>query len=130
MLFTHLRFNQMVNYKETPAASTRLDAVFQALADPTRRSILRTLSKQGRTVGELADPYDMSLAAVSKHLKVLERAELILRERQGSFQRITVNPWPMKQAHGWLSYYEQFWGERLDALAAHLEAPQGKKKRT
>ena len=120
----------MVNYKETPAASTRLDAVFQALADPTRRSILRTLSKQGRTVGELAGPFDMSLAAVSKHLKVLERADLILRERQGSFQCISVNPGPMKQAHRWLSHYEKFWGERLDALAAHLESPEGKKKET
>jgi DNA-binding transcriptional ArsR family regulator len=107
----------MVNSSQT-AASARLDAIFHALSDPTRRSILRRISTQSRTVGEIADPYSMSLPAISKHLKVLERAELIVREKQGSFQVISINPGPMKQAHRWLSHYEQFWGERLDALAS------------
>lgn len=107
----------MVNSAQA-TGSTQLDAIFHALSDPTRRSILRRIATQSRTVGEIADPFDMSLAAVSKHLKVLERAKLIVRERRGSFQRISINAGPMKQAHRWLGYYEQFWGERLDALAS------------
>jgi DNA-binding transcriptional ArsR family regulator len=97
-----------------------LNAVFHALADPTRRSILQRIAGEARTVGEIADPFEMSLAAVSKHLKVLERADLIVRERTGSFQMISANPGPMHQAHQWLSHYEQFWGQRLDALASGL----------
>lgn len=115
----------MVEQASPTAATARLDAVFFALADSTRRSILRGIAKRPQTVGEIAGPYSMSLAAVSKHLKVLERADLIVRERQGSAHRISVNPAPMKQAHRWLSYYEQFWSERLDALADMFE-PKGK----
>jgi len=111
--------------RQTPAQTRNLDAIFQALADPTRRSILSSLSDEGKTVSEIADPFDMSLAAVSKHIKVLERAELVQRERQGSFQLIRINPGPMQQAHRWLSHYEQFWSERLDALAATF-AKKGK----
>jgi DNA-binding transcriptional ArsR family regulator len=98
----------------------RLDAVFHALADPTRRSILSRVAQQAATVSEIAGPFSMSLAAVSKHLKVLERAGLILREKQGSFQRISINAEPIQEAQQWLSHYEQFWGERLDALASML----------
>jgi DNA-binding transcriptional ArsR family regulator len=100
-----------------PTGPTQLDAVFHALSDPTRRSILLRIASQSRTVSQIAHPFSMSLAAVSKHLKVLERAELIVREKQGSFQLISINAGPMKHAHRWLSHYEQFWGERLDALA-------------
>lgn len=107
----------MVNSFQS-AGSCQLDAIFHALADPTRRSILRRIAGEAKTVGEIADPFSMSLAAVSKHLKVLERADLIVREKKGSFQMIGVKAGPMKQAYRWLSYYEQFWGERLDALAA------------
>jgi DNA-binding transcriptional ArsR family regulator len=103
--------------KSQHPGSDRLDSVFHALSDATRRSILRRIATQSRTVGEIADPFSMSLAAVSKHLKVLERADLIVRERQGSFQRVTINPASMQEAHRWLGYYEQFWGERLDVLA-------------
>jgi|SRR5882757_5839453 len=106
----------MVNSR-VAAESSKLDSVFHALADPTRRSILRRIASEAKTVGEIADPFKMSLAAVSKHLKVLERAELIIREKKGSFQMISVNAGPMMQAHRWLSFYEQFWSERLDALA-------------
>ena len=102
---------------QAAAGSRRLDAVFHALADPTRRSILRRIASEARTVGEIADPFAMSLAAVSKHLKVLERADLIVREKMGSFQVVSVNRAPMRQAHRWLSHYERFRGERLDALA-------------
>lgn len=110
------------------AGSQRLDAVFNALADPTRRSILRRIASETRTVGEIADPFAMSLAAVSKHLKVLERAELIVREKKGSFQLIRANPGPMRQAHRWLGYYERFWGERLDTLANSLTEKKRKAK--
>ena len=109
------------------AESERLDAVFHALSDPTRRSILRGVSRQARSVGQIAEPFSMSLAAVSKHLKVLERAELIARDKRGSFQMIGINPGPMRQAHRWLSHYEEFWGERLDTLAQAFEERKGKK---
>ena len=107
----------MVKSQSHAAGATRLDSVFHALSDPTRRSILRRIATQARTVGEIADPFSMSLAAISKHLKVLEQADLIVREKQGSFQFISINAAPMKQAHRWLSHYEQFWGGQLDALA-------------
>ena len=96
--------------------SARLDSVFHALSDPTRRSILRDVAKREKTVSQIAGPYPVSLAAVSKHLKVLERAELITREKRGSFQIVRLNAKPMKQAERWLVYYEKFWNQRLDAL--------------
>lgn len=103
------------------SAQSALDGVFGALADPTRRAILRTVAEGERTVGELARPYAMSLAAVSKHLKVLEGAGLIARRKQGSFQYVRLNPAPMREANRWLAWYERFWNDRLDALQALLE---------
>jgi DNA-binding transcriptional ArsR family regulator len=117
----------MVN-TQMAARSQRLSSVFHALADPTRRSILQSIAGDAKTVGELAAPFSISLAAVSKHLKVLERAGLIVREKTGSFQMISVNPAPMQQAHQWLSHYEQFWGERLDTLANSLAERKRKAK--
>jgi DNA-binding transcriptional ArsR family regulator len=111
-----LAFNRMAN---TQAAG--LDAIFHALSDPTRRAILRDVSRRAKTVTEVARPYRMSLAAVSKHLKVLEAAELIGREKRGSFQVISLSADPMKKAQGWLAYYEKFWNQRLDRLQAMLE---------
>ena len=101
--------------------AVRLDSIFHALSDSTRRAILRDVSKQEKTVGEVAKPYRMSLAAVSKHLKVLEAAELIARERRGSFQIVRLNAASLRPAEKWLAYYETFWSARLDALQAHLE---------
>src|SRR5262249_34482546 len=118
-------FNLMV--KQPATRPVQLDHVFHALSDPTRRSILRGIATRAKSVGEIADPFDMSLAAISKHLKVLERADLIVRERSGTSQLIRVNAAPMKQAHKWLSYYEQFWSERLDALVKMFEE-KGKAK--
>lgn len=103
------------------SSQSALDGVFGALADPTRRAILRTVAEGERTVGELARPYAMSLAAVSKHLKVLEGAGLIARRKQGSFQYVRLNPAPMREANRWLAWYERFWNDRLDALQALLE---------
>lgn len=103
----------------------RLDAVFHALADPTRREILRNLAAQERTVGELAEPFDqtMSLAAVSKHIKVLERAGLVRRAVRGRTHYCRIDPRPLASAHRWLGHYERFWAERLDALEALLRHP-------
>ena len=101
--------------------ASRLDSIFHALSDPTRRSILRDVARRQKTVGEIARPYHVSLAAVSKHLKVLETAELITREKRGSFQMVGLNAKPMKEAGRWLAYYERFWNQRLDALKNLLE---------
>jgi DNA-binding transcriptional ArsR family regulator len=110
--------------------SAALDAVFHALADATRRAILRDVTRREKTVGDIAQPYAMSLAAVSKHLDVLERAHLIQRERKGSCRMVRLNPRPLKAAQDWLAFYETFWKDRLDALQAHLESepPQKKEK--
>jgi DNA-binding transcriptional ArsR family regulator len=102
-----------------------LDSVFHALSDATRRSILRDLQGaglvSGKPVGELAKPYSMSLAAVSKHVQVLERAELVERERRGQFQIVRLKPQNLRAAQDWLAFYETFWRDQLDSLQAHLE---------
>ena len=102
-------------------ANPQLDRVFQALSDSTRRSILRNLAKGERSVSDIAKPFDLTFAAVSKHLKVLEAAELIDRRKQGSFQMIRLNPKNLKTADQWLRFYEQFWSTRMDALRTLLE---------
>jgi DNA-binding transcriptional ArsR family regulator len=109
-------FNQMVK-----SSAVRLDSIFHALSDSTRRSILRDVSAKGKTVGEIARPYAMSLAAVSKHLKVLEAAELIARERRGSFQIVRLNAKNLRPAEEWLAFYDKFWKQQLDALQSYLE---------
>ena len=99
----------------------RLDSIFHALSDSTRRSILQDVAAESKTVGQIAKPYAISLAAVSKHLKVLESAELIARERRGNFQIVRLNPKPLRSAEQWLTFYDKFWNEQLDALQIHLE---------
>jgi DNA-binding transcriptional ArsR family regulator len=99
----------------------KLDQVFHALSDSTRRAILYDVSKGDKTVSEIAKPHKMSLAAVSKHLNVLEMANLIARKKQGSFQIVSLNAEALKSAEDWLAYYQQFWGARLDALQKFLE---------
>jgi DNA-binding transcriptional ArsR family regulator len=106
------------------SSTARLDSIFHALSDSTRRSILRTVAVKPETVGELAKPYRMSLAAVSKHLKVLESAELIARERRGSFQIVRLNAATLRPAEEWLAYYEKFWTRQLDALQTYLEGEE------
>lgn len=100
---------------------SRLDDVFHALADPTRRAMLRELADGERSVGELAAPFTMSLAAASKHIQVLERAGLVQRTVQGRTHRCRLDVQPMHAGLEWMRFYEQFWGSRLDALAALLE---------
>lgn len=98
-----------------------LDDIFGALSDPTRRAILRSVARRERSVMEIAEPFHMSLAAVSKHLKVLEQARLIRREKRGTFYYVSLNPPALKTAEQWLGYYERFWNERLDSLKRYLE---------
>src|SRR5688572_2669169 len=94
----------------------RLDAVFHALGDPTRRRMLHELADGERTVSELAEPFAMSLAAASKHIKALESAGLIHREVRGRTHLCRLAPGPLASAHQWLSFYEQFWTDRLNVL--------------
>src|SRR5688500_15436866 len=101
----------------------RLNSVFQALADPTRREMLRSLAAQERTVSELAQPFNMSLAAASKHVQVLERAGLVRRAVHGRTHFCRLDPKPLSNAFHWLSFYERFWNERLDDLEELLRHP-------
>jgi DNA-binding transcriptional ArsR family regulator len=94
----------------------QLDSVFHALGDATRRQMLRDLSHGERTVGQLAQPFAISLAAASKHIKALENAGLIHREVRGRTHLCRLDPGPLASAHQWLSFYEGFWTARLDAL--------------
>lgn len=94
----------------------QLDAVFHALGDPTRRQMLSELADGERTVSQLAEPFAMSLAAASKHIKALESAGLIRREVRGRTHVCRLDPGPLATAHEWLSFYERFWTSRLDTL--------------
>jgi len=102
--------------------SERLDAVFHALADPTRRAMLLRLGRGEATVGDLAAPHPMSLAAASKHVRVLEDAGLIRREVRGRVHVCRLDAAPMHAGREWIAHFERFWTERLDSLAAILAA--------
>ena len=106
--------------------ASQLDTVFHALGDATRRSMLRDLAGGERTVGELAQPYAMSLAAASKHIKALEQAGLIVREVRGRTHLCRLDPGPLANAHEWLGVYEQFWTGRLDILERLLREDDAK----
>jgi DNA-binding transcriptional ArsR family regulator len=101
----------------------RLDDVFHALANRTRRALLKRLAGGPARVGELAEPHRMSVAAVSKHLFVLERAGLVRRTRDGHVQALNLDAAPLAGAAEWLAAYRSFWNERLDRLAAFVEPP-------
>ena len=109
--------------------SPALDLVFQALADTTRRTMLRRLADAPLTVGQLAEPFDMSLAAASKHIKVLERAGLVRREIQGRTHLCRLDARPMHGGMEWIRFYEKFWNERLDALEALLKTDKPTRRR-
>jgi DNA-binding transcriptional ArsR family regulator len=114
----------------------QIDTVFHALGDATRRRMLRELAKGERTVGQLAEPFEISLAAASKHIKALENAGLIRREVKGRTHLCRLEPGPLATAHEWLSFYERFWTNRLDVLERLLREeddgktpkPQGENK--
>jgi DNA-binding transcriptional ArsR family regulator len=112
-------FNQMVEYP-----SALLDRTFAALADPTRRRILAQLAEGEECVTELARPHAMSLAAVSKHLIVLEKAGLVKRRRDGRVHSLALDPKPMKEAQAWLERYRKFWEGNLDQFEKYLDKLQ------
>lgn len=111
------KFNHMVEYYDT-----RLNDLFRALADPTRRAMLQDLATGPRTVGELAAPHAISLAGASKHIQVLEQAGLLDREVQGRVHTCRLDAAPLHAGVEWLRHYERFWNQRLDALDALLRA--------
>ena len=113
----------MVKYSEG-----RLDATFAALSDATRRGILARLAKGEASVGELAAPYRMSLPAVSKHLRVLEGARLIVRRKNGRVHRCRLAAQPMRNASAWIAQYRRFWENQFDALSSYLEQTQNEEK--
>ena len=106
----------------------RLSATFHALADPTRRAILARLASGEVTVNELAEPFDMSLPAVSKHLRVLEQAGLISRTREAQYRPCKLEPQALKSIDEWLEEYRRLWEQRLDRLEAYLAKLQAKSK--
>ena len=110
------------------AHSDSLDAVFGALADPTRRAILERLSSGVRSVSELAEPFEMSQPAISKHLKVLEKAGLVVRGKDAQWRPRALKAAPLKEANLWLEQYRKLWEERLDRLEAYLKEVQDEAK--
>jgi DNA-binding transcriptional ArsR family regulator len=110
-------------------ATDRLSATFAALADPTRRAILARLTLGETSVTELAEPFDMTLPAVSKHLKVLERAGLIARSRAAQWRPCRLEASPLKDATDWLQHYRRFWEQSLDRLGDYLRELQTKDKK-
>ena len=115
----------MVEYQ-----TSQLDSIFHALGDATRRKMLANLALGERTVSQLAEPYAMSLAAASKHIKALEAAGLVKRDVRGRTHICRLNAGPLANAHQWLAYYEIFWTNRLDALEALLKAEDTAKSKS
>jgi DNA-binding transcriptional ArsR family regulator len=111
-------FNPMVEHTQA-----RLDLVFRALGDHTRRAMLERLAKREQTVSELAAPYRMSLAAASKHIQTLERAGLVKRTVRGRIHYVRIDPRPLARADGWLRAYERLWDTRIERLVELLRHP-------
>jgi DNA-binding transcriptional ArsR family regulator len=116
-------FNYMVEYNPEI-----LDKAFAALGNLTRRAILEQLAVRGATVLEIAKPFDMSLNAVSKHLKILEKAGLIRREIRGRNHYCYLEHEPLRQASQWIEHYRQFWEKRLDSLETFLTSQKAERK--
>jgi DNA-binding transcriptional ArsR family regulator len=107
----------------------RLSTTFSALADPTRRAILARLALGETSVGELAEPFDMSLPAVSKHLKVLERAGLIARGREAQWRPARLEAGPLRDVADWIEHYRRFWEQSLDRLGDYLRVLKAKDRK-
>ena len=112
------QFNRMVE--------ERLDITFGALADPTRRGMLASLALGEKSIGELAEPFAMSFAGASKHVKVLEDAGLVARRRRGRTHLISIDARPLEEADRWMRQWERFWNARLDRLQALVEGHEEK----
>jgi DNA-binding transcriptional ArsR family regulator len=115
--------------EQAAMTSDHLSATFSALADPTRRAILARLASGEASVSELAEPFAMSMPAVSKHLKVLERAGLIARGREAQWRPCRLAARPLKDAAAWIDHYRRFWEESLDRLDGYLKELQAKEKK-
>jgi DNA-binding transcriptional ArsR family regulator len=118
-------FNQEVYYN----MHDQISSTFSALADPTRRAILARLALGETSVTELASPFEMSMPAISRHLKVLERAGLIARGREAQWRPCKLKAEPLKQAADWLDEYRRFWDESFDRLGEYLQELQAKEKK-
>jgi DNA-binding transcriptional ArsR family regulator len=105
-------------------AADQLSVIFAALADPTRRAILARLADGDATVTELAEPFSISLPAISRHLKVLEKAGLIARSRSGQWRSSTLQAAPLREATAWMEQYRRFWDASFDRLDVHLRRVQ------
>src|SRR6266571_4719210 len=114
----------------TATASDPISNTFAALADPTRRAILARLASGEASVTELAEPFEMSLPAVSKHLKVLERAGLIARGREAQWRPSRLEAGPLREVADWVEHYRQFWDESFDRLDVYLKELQNKPQKT
>lgn len=110
-------------------SSDPLSNTFAALADPTRRAILARLTEGEASVTELAEPFEISMPAISRHLKVLERAGLIARGRDAQWRPCRLDPRPLEALHGWLDHYRQFWEQSFDRLDDYLQELQKKEKK-
>ena len=110
-------------------AADQLTLTFHALADPTRRAILKRLSKGEASVQEIAKPFKVTLPAITKHLKVLEKARLIRRGRDAQYRPCTLTAEPLKEASDWMFEYSQFWEESFDRLDEYLKEVQKEKKK-
>ena len=110
-------------------SARQLDLTFAALSDPTRRAILSRLSSGEATVMDLAKPFDMTLPAISKHLKVLQRAGLISQGREAQWRPCRLEAAPLKNAAAWIEHYRRYWEESFDRLDDYLEAVQTKEKK-
>lgn len=106
----------------------RLDVVFHALSDRTRRSLLARLVHGPAMVSELAEPFDMSLPAVSKHIRVLEAARLVVRAVDGRVHHCSLAPGPLRDVERWIEHYRSFWEDALDALGRYVEADTSKRR--
>jgi len=105
-----------------------LSATFSALSDPTRRALLARLARGNATVKELAAPFELSLPAISKHLKVLERAGLVTRGKEAQWRPVQLSARPLREAAGWLATYRELWEQRFDRMAEYLEELQQRKR--
>ncbi len=108
--------------------SDPLSSTFHALADPTRRAILASLTTGEKTVSDLAEPFDMTMPAITKHLKVLEKAKLIERSKQAQYRPCHLNPGPLKDIDSWMEQYRKFWEASFDCLDDYLHQLQTKEK--
>lgn len=115
--------------KKGSVSELRLDLVFSALGDRTRRTLLAQLARGPAMITELAEPFGISLPAVSRHIRVLERAELVERSVEGRVHRCSLRAESLEKAEKWLAQYREFWIGTLDALARHIQTPDSKRVR-